>query len=68
MSLKAFHVFFIAASVLLCLVFGAWCLESDYAKGRTAYIVAGGVSFALAIALVIYEVMFLRKFKDNHNQ
>ena len=65
MSLKVFHVFFITVSVLLCLGFGAWCLDSDYARGRTFYMIAGGVSFALGIGLVVYEILFLRKFKDN---
>ena len=65
MSLKVFHVFFITISVLLCLGFGAWCLDSDYARGRTFYMIAGGVSFGLGIGLVVYEILFLRKFKDN---
>jgi len=65
MSLKVFHVFFITISVLLCLGFGAWCLDSDYARGRMFYMIAGGVSFALGIGLVVYEILFLRKFKDN---
>jgi hypothetical protein len=64
MSLKAFHVFFITISVLLCLGFGAWCLGSEYAHGKPAYAVAGVISFLLGIALVIYEIMFLKKTKD----
>ncbi|HUJ10407.1 MAG TPA: hypothetical protein VL171_10300 [Verrucomicrobiae bacterium] len=63
MSLKAFHIFFITISVLLCLGFGAWCLNSEYAHGRTAYAVAGYISFALGVVLVLYEIMFLKKFK-----
>lgn len=57
MSLRAFHVFFISVAVLLCLGFGAWCLQ------RAGYTVAGIGSFAVAIALIVYEVMFLRRFK-----
>ncbi|MGO9243259.1 MAG: hypothetical protein ACLP0A_00395 [Verrucomicrobiia bacterium] len=64
MSLKAFHVLFIVVSILMCLGFGAWCLDSDYARGRTAYTVAGYVSFGLGLLLVLYEIRFLRKFKD----
>lgn len=64
MSLKAFHVFFITVSVLLCLGFGAWCLNSDATQGRTAYTVAGYISFVLGVALVAYEIVFLKKFKD----
>ncbi len=64
MSLKAFHVFFITVSVLLCLGFGAWSLDSDYARGRAAYVVAGLISFVLGAVLIAYEVAFLRKFKE----
>ena len=64
MSLKVFHVFFITLSVLLCLGFGAWCLSSDYARGRAAYAAAGCISFGLGVVLVIYEIVFLRKFKE----
>jgi hypothetical protein len=64
MSLKAFHVFFIVIAVLLCLGFGAWCLDSDYARGRPAYTVAGYASFVLGVLLVVFEIRFLRKFKD----
>jgi hypothetical protein len=67
MSLKVFHVFFITVSVLLCLGFGAWCVHSDYARGRVMYTISGCISFSLGIALVVYEVMFLRKFGNNHN-
>ena len=64
MSLKAFHIFFITVSVLLCLGFGAWCLNSDYTRGRSAYLVAGYVSFGLGVVLVLYEVIFLKRFKE----
>jgi hypothetical protein len=64
MSLKAFHIFFITVSVLLCLGFGAWCLNSDYTHGRTAYAFAGYISFGLGVLLVLYEIVFLKKFKE----
>ena len=57
MSLKTFHIFFISVAVLLCLGFGVWCL------GQPGYTVAGIASFAFAVALVAYEVIFLRRFK-----
>ena len=57
MSLKTFHIFFISVSVLLCLGFGGWCLrQPDYAG-------TGIGSFAVAVMLVVYEVIFLRRFK-----
>jgi hypothetical protein len=64
MSLRAFHVFFITVSVLLCLGFGAWCLGADYTHGRLAYAVAGVISFGLGVLLVAYEVVFLRRTRE----
>jgi hypothetical protein len=57
MSLKAFHIFFISVAVLLCLGFGVWCLR------QPGYTAAGVGSFVFAVALVVYEVIFLRSFK-----
>ena len=53
MSLRAFHVLFISASVLLALVLAWWCLPA-----RPAGAAAAGVA---ACALVHYEAWFLRK-------
>jgi hypothetical protein len=65
MSLKAFHVVFITLSVLLCLGFGVWCLDSDYARTRPPYAIVGAVSFLLGAGLVVYEIFFLRKLRGN---
>jgi len=64
MSLKAFHVFFISVAVLLCVVFGVWCISSDYTHGRVGYTVAGYASFVVGVLLVIYEILFLKKLKE----
>jgi hypothetical protein len=53
MSLRAFHVLFISASVVLAVCLGAWCLPAHPAWAATAF-VAG-------FALVTYETWFLRK-------
>ena len=63
MSLKTFHIFFITMAVVLCMVFGAWCVNSDYACGRAGYTIAGYASFGLGALLVLYEIVFLKKFK-----
>jgi len=52
-SLRAFHVLFISASVLLTLGFGLWCLPAHPA--------AMGGACVVALALITYEVWFLRK-------
>ena len=53
MSLRAFHVLFISASVLLALGLGAWCLP--------AHPVSAAAAVVVALALVAYEAWFLRK-------
>ena len=53
MSLRAFHVVFISASVLLALGLAWWCLPAHPAWAAA--------SAAVAFALVGYETWFLRK-------
>jgi hypothetical protein len=60
MSLKSFHVVFIAASVLLAFFFAAWCLGFGDVRG-TSWRAAGIASAAAGLALVAYEAWFLRK-------
>jgi len=65
MSLKAFHIFFMVVAVLLCGVFGVWCISSDYTHGRIGYTIAGYASFGVGILLVVFEILFLKKLKEN---
>jgi hypothetical protein len=53
MSLRAFHVLFITASVLLALGLARWCLPS--------HPIGAAGAIAVAVALVAYETWFLRK-------
>lgn len=63
MSLKAFHILFITLSVLLCIGVAGW----NYA----AYVAAGGVGnlaqtigwSVAAAGLLVYGILFLRKYK-----
>lgn len=58
MSLKGFHLVFIACSAALAVVFGVWLLGgATPSPGRT---VAAVAAFAVAAALVVYESWFLR--------
>ncbi len=63
MSLKAFHLVFITASVLLSFGFGAWSLVgySDY--GRTVDLVFGVGSVGIGVGLIVYGRYVLRKLK-----
>jgi hypothetical protein len=54
MNLRAVHVLFISASVILALGLGAWCVRAHSTLGAAAAVV-------VALALVAYETWFLRK-------
>ena len=65
MSLKAIHIVFISASILLAFGFGGWCFNNYFAGlGTTADLALGTGSFVLAIALIVYGSYFLRKLKN----
>ena len=61
MSLKHFHLFFIALSVLTAFGFGAWSLLT---RGLPAsFFWMGWISLIGGVALLIYGVRFYRKSK-----
>jgi hypothetical protein len=61
MNLRFFHALLILLSAALAVLFGLWCL-SQYERGDgTAPLVAGIVSFAVSLGLVVYDSWFLRK-------
>ena len=63
MSLRAFHVLFIALSVILTAFFAAWAFGQYRAESAIGYVVAAVTSLAAGIGLVIYGVAFLKKTK-----
>ena len=64
MSLKAFHVIFIAASILLALGFAGWSFVSYAHDGPMLHLWFGIGSLGSAAGLLIYGKYFLRKLKD----
>jgi hypothetical protein len=64
MSLKSFHVVFIAASILLAFGFGAWELVQYSRAGATTDLAFGVGSLAVGVTLVVYGRYFLKKLKD----
>lgn len=64
MSLKTFHIIFIAASTLMALGFGIWCLRSYAVNEDTLYFAGAILSFIASVGLVFYGVWFLRKLKN----
>ncbi len=65
MSLKAFHIVFIVASVLLAAGFATWSIMNYCSPGgRLSDLLTGIGSAVVAVALLIYERYFLKKTKD----
>ena len=56
MSLRAFHIIFIVASVILCLYVGLWYLRQNIAVGV--------LFFAAAVGLVVYGKKAFRKLRE----
>jgi len=64
MSLKSFHIIFIAMATVLSVSFGVWALR-QYANVPSAGLLAMMVgSMVFAAVLVVYGVWFLRKLKN----
>ncbi len=63
MSLKAFHIFFIVASMALCVGFGVWATQDFARSGSWVNLSLGVGSFIGSILLACYGVWFLRKLK-----
>jgi len=63
MSLKTFHVIFIACSIILVIGFGCWGIDNFQQKQAFSYLWTGIGSFLLAAGLIIFEYVFLKKNK-----
>jgi len=61
MSLKDFHIIFIAIATLACAGFGVWTLVASDVS--TATLATGIASLVLAVGLSAYGVWFYRKSK-----
>ena len=64
MSLKAFHVVFITASILLAFGCAAWSLIAYREQGGLSFLVFGIGSAVCGAALVAYEIYVLKKLKN----
>jgi len=64
MSLKAFHIFFISMSALMCFGIGVWRWV-DYASGGPAGALGQAIVATVAGALLVgYGWRFLRKYRN----
>lgn len=64
MSLKAFHLIFIVASIVLAFGFGVWLVVNFFHEGGVLNLIFAAVSFAAAVGLIFYERYFLKKTKN----
>ena len=61
MSLKAFHLLFIALSVVLAAFVSAWATSQYRALHESVYIVTAVAAGGFGAALVVYGAKFQRK-------
>ena len=64
MSLKAFHLFFIALSVVLSVGLGGWGVSSYMSRGGADALGLGVVFFSVGFVRLVYGRRFLRKMKE----
>ncbi len=64
MSIKGFHLIFIAIAALFCAGFGVWALFLDEQSSGAGVKVFGGFTLAASVILVVYGFYFRRKSKD----
>jgi len=63
MSLRAFHLLFIALSVVLTAFFAAWAAGQYQRAHEMSYALTGVASVASGIGLAVYGTAFQRKTK-----
>ncbi len=61
MSLKFVHQIIIFAGISISLIFAWFCFTDPSAAGDIRYTIAGAGSILAALALVGYEIYFLKK-------
>jgi hypothetical protein len=61
MSLRAFHLFFIAISTILAAFVAAWAAQQYQTTQAVSYAAASAGALATGIAMAIYGAMFQRK-------
>ena len=64
MSLKAFHLIFIIASIVLAFGFGVWLVTDFFHEGGLLRLIFAMVSFGAGVGLIFYERYFLKKTKN----
>ncbi len=63
MSLRSFHLFFIAASVVLAAWVGVWGIQSWQANRSGSDLAVGLLFFALGVVLLVYGLRVRKKLR-----
>ena len=61
MSLRAFHLFFIALSVVLAAFVAAWAFGQYQSVHEVSYALFGAMSLLTGVGMAVYGAMFQRK-------
>ena len=64
MSLRFFHILFIAISCLMSIVVGIWAIDAYRADGSVTWIALAVLAFAGGAFLVVYGGRFLQKTRN----
>ncbi|MEP7307957.1 MAG: hypothetical protein ABJA98_20840 [Acidobacteriota bacterium] len=64
MTLRMFHLFFIALSIILAAFCGAWAVEQYQVRPDAMFILTAAGSIAGALGLVAYAAAFQRKTRN----
>ena len=64
MSLRAFHLFFIAVSIVLAAFCGAWAIGQYRAQHETVFLVTTVAAIGGALGLAAYGAAFQRKTRN----
>jgi len=64
MSLRAFHLLFIALSVVLTAFVAAWAASEYQAAHDVSYVITGILSLATGVGLAFYGAAFQKKTKS----
>ena len=63
LSLRSFHLFFVAASVLLAAWVGVWGIQSWQANRSGSDLAVGLLFFALGLVLLVYGLRVRKKLR-----
>ncbi|MCP5115347.1 MAG: hypothetical protein GY953_31345 [bacterium] len=64
MSLKIFHLVFVALSILMAVLVGGWGFNRYLADGGSGNLTLGVGFFLAGAVLLVYGVKVLRKFRE----